>query len=160
MTQLFRVLRNVAVCTLLAGVLVPVAGLAREIPQLDTMQYIKLVGAEKGKVVVVNFFASWCAPCREEIPDLIELRKEFSKSDMTLIGISVDESIPQLTQMMEDTNFNYPVYLADEELTASFGITGIPRLFVYDTQSKLKIDHVGIADSDALRDVVTKLMEQ
>lgn len=120
-------------------------------------ELLSLIRAERGKVVVVNFFASWCPPCREEIPDLIELRAAESAEQMTLIGVSVDEDAGQLAAMQERVPFNYPVYRAVGDLPSVFSISSIPRLLIYDTKGALVIDHVGLANPAALAAKITEL---
>lgn len=118
---------------------------------------LKMIRAERGKVVVVNFFASWCPPCKEEIPDLIALRNSMKAEDLTLIGVSVDEDPRQLEAMRERFAFTYPVFRAGGDLPAVFAISSIPRLLIYDTKGTLVIDHIGIADPDALTAKINEL---
>ncbi len=63
----------------------------------------------KGKVILVNFWASWCGPCREEIPDLEELYKNFKDQGVVILGVSVDESIEDAQSFMNEAKVSYPV---------------------------------------------------
>lgn len=126
--------------------------------EIGSGDLLKLVGESKGKVVIVNFFASWCPPCLEEIPGLIRLRGKYPASKVDIIGVSVDESKAQLAQLAGKTPFNYPIYLAREELTRFFGISSIPRLMVYDREGKLVVDNVGLVEADDLAQAVDSLL--
>ncbi len=125
--------------------------------EIEAADLLGMIRAERGKVVVVNFFASWCPPCREEIPDLIALRDSVSKEDVTLVGVSVDEDPGQLGTMLQHVAFNYPVYRGVGDLPGVFAISSIPRLLIYDPKGTLVIDHVGIADPAALAAKIEEL---
>ena len=126
--------------------------------EIGSGDLLKLVGESRGKVVVVNFFASWCPPCLEEIPGLIRLRGHYKPSQVEFIGVSVDESRDQLVALMGKTPFNYPVFHAREELSRFFGISSIPRLLVYDKAGKLVIDNVGLVEADELAKAIDTLL--
>jgi len=88
----------------------------------------------KGKVLLVNFFATWCPPCLKEIPTLVSLQKKFADRDFTVIGFSVDkkENMAALKKLMKKTEVNYPVVLADLETKKEFGATFLPMTFLID----------------------------
>ena len=80
----------------------------------------------KGKVVVLNFWATWCGPCREEIPEMIQLQSEF-KDRFQVVGASEDDDPPEkVMQFVKKEGMNYPVFMASSELISSYG--GVPAL--------------------------------
>lgn len=85
-----------------------------------------------GKALLVTFFATWCAPCRKEIPVLKELQKKYSQEGFSIIGISVDEKGPAIVaKLVEKEQINYPVLMADTATPREFGgIFGIPTSFL------------------------------
>ncbi|WP_415715207.1 TlpA family protein disulfide reductase [Maridesulfovibrio sp.] len=86
-----------------------------------------IIAKNKGKVILVNFWATWCPPCRAEIPELIELRKNFSDDELVMIGVSVDESSDLVNDFMHsDIEFNYPVYFAADDVGGRFQDTVHP----------------------------------
>lgn len=119
----------------------------------DVLDTIK---AAKGKVLVLNFFASWCPPCREEIPDLIKLRKEVGEDKLVILGISVDENLPALTKMNETFAFNYPVFLSGAGVASHFEVQSIPLNIVFGPDGSVVYNDVGILDCDSVRDFVQK----
>lgn len=98
----------------------------------------------KGKVVLVDFWATWCAPCREGIPDLIALKNEYKGKDFEIIGVSVDaltrngETAADVIPFMQSYKINYPIVRADESVIYSFGgIKSIPTTFLIDKKGKV-----------------------
>lgn len=127
------------------------------VEEISASDLLTKIRAERGKVVVVNFFASWCPPCKVEIPELISLRKEVSEEHMVLLGVSVDENPLELHAMVAGAGFNYPVFRAKQDLPSVFNISSIPRLLIYDTKGTLVVDHVGVADMALLSAKVDEL---
>ena len=96
----------------------------------------------RGKVVLLNFWATWCPPCREEIPELISIRKAYPADKVVIVGISLDSDRGKLESFAEAMNFNYPVYLAEPDVPALFGISSIPFNLLYDKTGKLSLIHI------------------
>jgi peroxiredoxin len=91
----------------------------------------------KGKVVLVNFWATWCPPCRKEMPDLQALSDEFGKQGLVVLGLT-DERSDVVKDFLSHQSYNYPILLdTDRDAAKQFGIEGIPKTFVYDRDGKL-----------------------
>ena len=91
----------------------------------------------RGHVVIVNFWATWCPPCRKEIPDLENLFQRFAGQGLVVLGIS-DEEAPKIDDFLKRQPIAYPVLLdSDRAVNKSFAIHGIPKSFVYDRSGKL-----------------------
>lgn len=103
----------------------------------------------KGKVVLLNFWASWCAPCREELPELISLQTQY-KDRLQIIGISEDDDPPaKVLQFAQRQGINYPIVMATSELTDAYGgVPALPTSFVIDTQGRVVQRHTGIYSVD------------
>jgi peroxiredoxin len=90
-----------------------------------------------GKVVMVNFWATWCQPCRKEMPDLDALYQKFKSQGFVILGIS-DEEAGKVTQLLAERNVSYPILLdPGRKVNELFRIEGIPKSFVYDRDGKL-----------------------
>jgi thiol-disulfide isomerase/thioredoxin len=98
-----------------------------------------------GKVVLVNFWATWCPPCREEIPELIELKKQYGDR-LQIIGISEDEDGPaKLLKFAQQKGMSYPIIMATPELVAAYGgVPALPTSFLVDTQGRVVTKHSGL----------------
>jgi len=103
-----------------------------------------------GKVVIVNFWATWCPPCREEIPELLELKKEF-KDRLEIVGISEDDDPPEsVVKFAKQKGMNYPIIMATPELIDSYGgVAALPTSFLIDTQGRVVQKHSGLYPIEA-----------
>jgi thiol-disulfide isomerase/thioredoxin len=99
----------------------------------------------RGKVVLINFWATWCPPCRAEIPDLIALQEKY-KDRLQIIGISEDEVSPAVVKRFADEHqMNYPIVMTSPELEKMFpGVSALPTSFIVDRQSRVVQKHVGM----------------
>lgn len=116
--------------------------------QLQTLdgKSLKLADAS-GKVVLLNFWATWCGPCRVEIPELIELQKRYSGS-LQIISLLVDvDDVEDAKKFVRSAGINYPVAVATDDMRIRYGgVSALPTLFVLDTQGRIVQKHVGLYD--------------
>ena len=105
--------------------------------------------ALRGKVVLVNFWATWCPPCREEIPDLIALQAKY-KDTLQIIGIAQDSgSIEDVRKFAAEHGMNYPTVLSTPDLEKLFpGVSALPTTFVLDRDGRLAQKHVGMLNAE------------
>jgi thiol-disulfide isomerase/thioredoxin len=98
-----------------------------------------------GKVTIVNFWATWCPPCRAEIPDLVALQEKY-RDRLQILGISEDEGEPaEVRQFAAQHAINYPIVMASKELEERFpGVRALPTSFVLDREGRLVQKHVGM----------------
>ncbi len=91
----------------------------------------------KGKVVVLDFWATWCPPCRKEIPDFISIQNEYGSKGVQVVGIALDE-LPKVRAFVQANGMNYPVLMGTDAITALYGgIEGIPTTFIIDRNGKI-----------------------
>ena len=102
---------------------------------------------DKGKIVLLNFWATWCGPCREEIPDLIELQKKY-KEQLDIIALSTDEDdAAEVKRFAQKAGINYRIGMASDSLRNKYGgIPALPTSFVIDPQGRVVQKHVGLND--------------
>jgi thiol-disulfide isomerase/thioredoxin len=101
--------------------------------------------ASRGKVILLNFWATWCGPCREEIPELIALQNRY-KDRLQIIGLVVDDDDEkEIRSVIASEGINYPVALADPETRFAYGgIAALPTVFVINTDGRVVQKHVGL----------------
>ncbi|HEX2768271.1 MAG TPA: TlpA disulfide reductase family protein [Geobacteraceae bacterium] len=100
----------------------------------------------KGYVLVLDFFASWCEPCKRSIPHLIELNRKYGKQGLQILGLSLDEDREDLNQFVMPLKLNYPVALADENLQSGYGLRSIPTLVLIDKKGIVVEKYMGLTD--------------
>lgn len=119
-----------------------------------------IVAKNEGKAVLINFWATWCPPCRAEIPELIELRKKFSDDELMMISVSVDESSDLVNEFMhKESEFNYPVYFAAEDVSGVFRIQSIPRTMLFDPSGRRVFDKEGSYPSAMFERYINKMLK-
>lgn len=101
----------------------------------------------KGKIILVNFWATWCGPCRAEIPDLVELQKKY-KDRLQILGLVVDdEDLDAIKKFSARYGINYPVALATNDIRIQYGgIPALPTSFVLDSEGRVVQKHEGLRD--------------
>lgn len=110
----------------------------------DTTGKTHTLAGYKGKWVLVNYWATWCPPCLEEIPDLIALH-ENKANNVVVIGIALDyRNAKQVTDFAEGLLVNYPIVLGNRQLVSQIGpVQGLPTTYLYNPEGKLVAQQVG-----------------
>jgi thiol-disulfide isomerase/thioredoxin len=101
----------------------------------------------KGKVLLLNFWATWCGPCKAEIPGFVELQEKYKK-DLVIVGYSVDDTADKARAFAQEWKMNYPILLGEgrEDVQDAYGpIYGIPASFLISKDGKVCRRHMGIA---------------
>ena len=112
-----------------------------------------------GKVVLINFWATWCPPCNEEIPEMIELANKY-KDTLQIIGISMDDDPPeQVRAFARAKKMNYPVVMGSDKLSEEYGgIPALPTTFVLDTNGRVVQKHMGLYPPEVYDDEIRALL--
>ena len=115
----------------------------------------------KGKVVVVDFWATWCPPCRAEIPGYIALQKKYADKGLVIVGISVDEDgAKSVAPFAKAKGVNYQMLLSTDDVVASFGgVEGIPTTFLIDRAGNIRDKKVGMAEEADYEKLIVELLK-
>ena len=113
----------------------------------------------KGKVVIVNFWATWCGPCKVEIPDFVKLYAEYKDKGLVIVGISVDDSPEQLQAFMKEYKMNYPVLQMTPDVESAWGpFYGYPTSFVVARDGSICTKHLGPASKEQFESEIKGLL--
>jgi thiol-disulfide isomerase/thioredoxin len=117
------------------------------------------LSAYRGKVVLLDFWATWCVPCREEIPHLIDLQNKYGSQGLQIVGVSMDDSPDPVRDFYQHFKMNYPVVMGDARTGELYGgVLGLPIAFVVGPDGKITSKHIGATDISVLEKEVAKLL--
>jgi len=113
----------------------------------------------RGKVVVLNFWATWCGPCRKEIPDFMELHKEMKDNGVLFAGVSLDEQgWEKVRPYANDMGINYPIMVDDGNVSRQYGpIRAIPTTLIINKKGQVEYVAPGMLTKEKLKPILTKL---
>jgi len=114
-----------------------------------------------GKIVILDFWATWCGPCRIGIPDLVSIQNEF-KNEVVVIGISLDQPYTQqnLQPFIDHFNINYPIVLGTMDVVVAYGnIQAIPTSFIIDGERNIVKKHVGLVPKATIVEEINSLLK-
>jgi len=114
-----------------------------------------------GKVVIINFWATWCGPCRMEIPSFIGLQKQYTDKGLVVVGVSLDQDGASVVKSFADkTGINYAVVLGDEAIVNAFGgVDAIPTTFIIDRNGQITGKHVGYVEKEEIESEIKPLLK-
>jgi len=114
----------------------------------------------KGQAMVITFFATWCAPCRQEVPTLIALQNKYADRDFTVLAISVDQGdTRKVRNFMTELGINYPVAMSDPDTPKDFGnVFGIPTSFLVDRKGNIVQRYDGYVDITVLERALQEVL--
>ena len=114
------------------------------------------LGDLRGKVVLVNFWATWCPPCRKEMPDLQELYSRFKEKGLVILAIT-DEAIEKAKPFIEEKQYTFPVLLdSGRKVNEAFRVDGIPKTFIYDRAGKLAAQSIDMRTREQFAGMLAK----
>lgn len=115
----------------------------------------------KGKVILLDFWATWCGPCKVEIPHFVEFQEQFGKDGLQILGVSVDDTVDKLVPYVRDMKMNYPVLqgLDRQDLQDAYGpIVGIPVSVLISRDGKICATHTGLTGKDVFEREIKALL--
>ncbi len=117
------------------------------------------LGDFKGKVIILDFWATWCGPCRIEMPGFVELQKEYREKGVQIIGVSFDRgNIKKVIGFREDYNINYPILMDDGSVARKYGVSAIPTTYVIDREGNLFKKYVGSREKNVFKNDIEELL--
>jgi cytochrome c biogenesis protein CcmG/thiol:disulfide interchange protein DsbE len=126
----------------------------------DTSGKRVALDAYKGDVILLDFWATWCAPCRKQMPAFINLYKRYKSRGVIVVGVSVDESPAAVKKFVEELHVNYPILLggARDDLQQAFGPPGFPTLYIIDRNGQIRSQKTGLTSLEEVERTINLLL--
>lgn len=129
------------------------------LPQLDGKPLT--LSSYRGKVVLLDFWATWCVPCREEIPHFVELQDKYRDQALQIVGISMDDSVDPVRPFAQHFHMNYPVVMGNAKIGDEYGgVLGLPIAFLLDREGRIVKKHIGATAPDVFEREINSLLSK
>ena len=113
----------------------------------------------KGKVVLLDFWATWCGPCRIEIPWFVQLEEKYQSQGFAVVGVAMEDTQDSVSEFYRQFHLNYPVALGDSKVAALYGgIGGLPTSFLIGRDGRVYSEHTGTTNADVFQDEIQQLL--
>lgn len=112
----------------------------------------------KGRVVLMNFWATWCPPCREEMPQLIALQKDLGKAGLTVVGISMDQEKEAASAYVTEAGIEFPIVMGTESVARVHGVSILPTSFLIDREGRIARTILGPRTYTQFADLIKPLL--
>ena len=135
-------------------------------PAAPDVQFTKLDGVPfklkdlKGRVVLLNFWATWCIPCRSEIPSLSAMQKDLDSRGLSVIGVSYDDTADLIQQFQKDIPQSYQIVLGGRDVGSQLPASPLPTTYIIDRQGRIRKKIIGEQTREAFEAVIKPLLDE
>jgi thiol-disulfide isomerase/thioredoxin len=114
----------------------------------------------RGRVVLLNFWATWCIPCRSEIPELNNMHRDLEARGLSVVGVSTYDGAEGVRNFWKDIKQDYPVFLGDQNVESTFAVSALPTTFILDREGRIRAKIIGERRRESFEAAVKPLLEE
>jgi cytochrome c biogenesis protein CcmG, thiol:disulfide interchange protein DsbE len=134
----------------------PAPGFARTSLQNESID----LAALRGRVVLLNFWATWCGPCQVEMPWFVQWQDKYKAQGLSVVGVSMDDDSEPVQSFISKRHLNYPILMGDEKLGLAYGgVLGLPVTYLIDRQGIIRARYQGETNLDAMETAIRRLLQ-
>ena len=160
-TKLFRYVCFVFLFAVTMFIISKISYAADGLKQIKLAELNTLLEKNKGKVVILDLWATWCPPCSKEIPGFINLYNKYKDKGLEIIGVSFDENgLEVVPPFMKKFGINYPIYLDGGDIAPVYDLQAYPTTIIYGKDGKVANKHVGFLSENEFEDEINNLLKK
>jgi len=133
--------------------------LAPDFVLLDISDNFVKLHDSRGKVVLLNFWATWCGGCQVEIPWFIDFQTKYKDADLKVIGVSMDDDLKSVKAYVKEKNVNYTIVDGPQEMAKQYGVEAMPVTVLIDREGKIAATHVGLVTKAEYQSEIEALLK-
>lgn len=149
-----NLLSLLTICLSLLSILAIRPLLAKNIKIIDTDMLKKEITDSKGKIIIVDFWATWCSPCRKQMPILSNIYEKYKSSGLSIVSVALDLDSEKVARFVNNLGAKYPVYMGDEDVGFQYEINAVPTMLIYNKDGDLLEKHVGFISKEELAQII------
>ncbi|MGR3219071.1 MAG: TlpA family protein disulfide reductase [Candidatus Anammoxibacter sp.] len=145
---------------LLLGLFVyPSLSLAGKIETVGPDALRKVISNADSKVIVVDFWATWCSPCKQQLPVLSKMYNKYKSNGLSVIGVAMDFKAKDVDKFVKKSEIQYPVYHGNDDIGYVFKVKAIPTMHIYDGYGHLVKTHTGYMNEEELTQIIENILD-
>ena len=125
-----------------------------EVKPIDPDSLQTTISAAKDQIVIVDFWATWCSPCKKQVPVLSDLFEKYKAKGVTVIGVAMDYNLKDVRKFVNKSGIKYPVYMGDDDIGYVYKLKSVPTMHIYDKSGDLIEKHTGFINKDGLEQII------
>lgn len=127
---------------------------------INTDSLNKEISEAKSELLIVDFWATWCSPCKKQLPVLFNLYEKYKSKGLSIIGVAMDYNAQNVNKFLKKSDVNYPIYLGNEDIAYIYKVKAVPTMHIYDRSGNLVKKHAGFISECELAQIIENVLSE